>query len=66
MLMLIIGSEVDSGVQCSQCTLGGVGAILNRGYFEQNGITVVMSTIQYNRRTIHSVTIFSNFIIGAM
>ena len=46
MLMLIIGSEVDSGVHCSQCTLGG------RGYFEQNGITVVMSTIQYNRRTI--------------
>ena len=47
MLMLIIGSEVDSGVQCSQCTLGG-----GRGYFEQNGITVVMSTIQYNRRAI--------------
>ena len=34
MLMLIIGSEVDSGVHCSQCTLGGggggVGAILNK------------------------------------
>ena len=30
----------------------GVGAILNRGYFEQNGITVVISTIQYSRRAI--------------
>ena len=50
MLMLIIGSEVDSGVHCSQCTLGGGGG--GRGYFEQNGITVVMSTIQYNRRTL--------------
>ena len=49
MLMLIIGSEVDSGVQCSQCTLGGGGG---RGYLEQNGITVVISAIQYNRRTI--------------
>ena len=33
--MLIIGSEVDSGVQCSQCTLGGGGGAGGRGYSEQ-------------------------------